>query len=210
MASQAPQILFNITLLDYKQNYGSSRQQRSGQYSHNNCMASDFCNTLLQDLVDDIDNIDGIAVNYIGYKPSPSRSRGGDQRRSEYRPLPDKPEIYAVCGDEYTLNIEHHNKLCLLIGILEEYLPTGKILGTSLNLDVSVLHIIYVGFMLFSIFGSSVKDGVVNRVMHSLERRYNEVSIITMYSCLQAPSPSEGTLTLKGGVSRMYHYFNQP
>ena len=62
------------------------------------------------------------------------------------------------------------------------------------------------------LFNTSVKDGVVDRVMRSLEDGYNnsddEVCIITIYSCLQAPPLSEGTLTLKEGISLMY--FNQP
>ena len=63
-----PQILFSIRHSDYKQAYG--------QTSPDKCMASDFCNTLLQDLVDDIKEV---AVHYVGYKPAPSRSQGGDR-----------------------------------------------------------------------------------------------------------------------------------
>ena len=51
-------------------------------------------------------------------------------------------QLFSVCGDEYTLDIEQHNKFCLLIGILREFLPRGKILGTSLSPVVRVLFYI--------------------------------------------------------------------
>ena len=135
-----PQILFSIRHAEYKQVYG----QRSGSRDTSKYVASDLCNTLLQNLVENLESINGVPVRYISSRPAPSRSRGGEQRR--FRPLPDQLETFSVCGEEYTLDIEKHNKLCLLVGILLEFLPDGSILGTPLNPVVGAL-MFYISYM---------------------------------------------------------------
>ena len=106
------------------------------QYKHTtggrqNCVASDFKQILVSGLVDEIEKIDELPVIYIPKKASPSKSRGGgevEQRRKQ-RFLPDKLQPYSVCGTAYDLSRKEHNRLCLLRGILKEWLPAEAYLG---------------------------------------------------------------------------------
>ena len=84
-----------------------------------NCSASDLGNTLLQDLVDMVDGINGRSVHYIQDKPMllSSRSQGGDKVPVVF--LPDEPQDYTVCNRVYSLTTELHKKLCLLRGEID-------------------------------------------------------------------------------------------
>ena len=121
--------------MDYLNPYEPTRGGRE------NCVASDFKQTLLSALVDEIEKIDELPVVNIPQKSSPSKSRGGgevEQRRKE-RFWADALLPYSVCDTAYDLSTKQHNILCLLRGILKEWLPAKDYLGTPLPEIVRVL-----------------------------------------------------------------------
>jgi hypothetical protein len=114
-----------------------------------NCTASDLHNTLLQDLVNDIDAINGLPVQCIPTTPKPSSSRGGSKRTVIF--LPDEPlEEYTVCNMVYSLTPDLHNRLCLLRGVLMALLPKTKILGSQLP-DVVRVSLVLCLFVLYGV-----------------------------------------------------------
>ena len=81
------QVQFTITVADFKKKFKNEK---------GNCTARDLHHTLLEDLVDDIDAINGLPVQCIPTTPEPSSSRGGSKRTVLF--LPDEPlEEYTVC-----------------------------------------------------------------------------------------------------------------
>jgi hypothetical protein len=170
MESGKPQVYFRLTKKDYLKTY----KKGGGE----NCVASDFRSTLLSGLVEKIERIDGLPVVHVPKKSPPSKSRGVEvkhKRKGRFRP--DDLQPYSVCDAEYVLSTNQHNMLCLLRGILKEWLPDGSYLGKHPLPEI---------------------DDIVDRVLRSLE---------TPSSCGsdsdegdEAPPPKRYT-TLKDGWS---------
>ena len=161
------QIAFNLTRDDYVALYKPRKDK---------LVASDLQNTLLQDMCAAIETVEGLPVIYHGPQCVPSRSRG---RPEEVELYPDKPRQLSVCGEGFMLNPSHHNKLCLLRGLLRELIPEGTTLGKPLCSTVRLaLVLCFVLFVLVALF--SAQDGLANRVLRSLEETTsdsdNEVS----------------------------------
>ena len=94
-----------------------------------NTVVSDLAGTRLKEVVDVIDSVDGLSVNYTEEKPILSRSQGTVEKTSF---VVDAPQDYTVCGTVHSLTKEMHNRLCLLRGVLYEYLPKGGYFGSCL------------------------------------------------------------------------------
>ena len=145
-----PQINFSITHKDYVRLY----KPKLGR-----CVASDFSNSTFREVVDNIETIGCLSLEYVTRKPSPSKRRG--------RPLfiPDEPKNYSVCGTMYSLTKELHNRLCLLRGVLVELLPNEDVLGSPLQEVVRASDI----FGPLKHLSQCLKEGIANRVLRSLE-----------------------------------------
>ena len=155
-----PQVKFRLTRGDYIEKYKPRSKQGAKLY------ASDLCNVLLSELVDEIETVCGLSVEYQPFVPARSKSRG---RPAFVELSPDRPQMRSVCGTEFILTTSHHNKLCLLRGILRELIPSGgSALGSPLSSTVRLaLFLCFVLFLLVALF--SVQDGLVSRVLRSLE-----------------------------------------
>ena len=100
-----PKVSFKITKSDYIKIYKSVN--KGGSQKGGNCVASDFRNTLLSGLVSDLDTIEGLPVEYIQKKTSPSKSRN---KVKEVRFIPDVIKPYLVCNVKWILGSnEQHN-----------------------------------------------------------------------------------------------------
>ena len=98
--------------------------------------------------------------------PARSKSRG---KPVFVEFFPDRPQTRSICGTEFMLTCSHHNKLCLLRGILRELIPAGgSALGNPLSSTVRLaLFLCFALFLLVALF--FVQDGLVGRVLRSLE-----------------------------------------
>ena len=104
-----PQVVFNLTRDGYVKHFRPSKPQKG------KLVASDLHNPLLQDIVAAIDTVEGLPVVYHPFLAEPSRSR---DKRQQVQWYSDNPQTQSVCGAALTLTHHHHNKLCLLHGLL--------------------------------------------------------------------------------------------
>ena len=120
--------------------------------------------------MEEIERIDGLPVVHVPKKSPPSKSRGVEEvkhkRKGRFRP--DDLQPYSVCDAEYVLSTNQHNMLCLLRGILKEWLPDGSYLGKHPLPEIVRVLVLDDPVFIF-ILDFFAKDDIVDRVLRSLE-----------------------------------------
>ena len=131
-------------------------------------------NVLLQELVEMIETLNRLPMQYQHPALVGSRSRGRCKVQSSF--IPDEPLEYIRCNTQCSLSMDLHNKLCLLRGVLKELLPTEEFLGNSrLPGVVRVSMSCFCSFPLWGCF--SLKDLVAHRGLRSPEETCAPVTV---------------------------------